>query len=252
MGNLGQTFSRDKMPEATSFSPLPVGDYVCAIKSTAVKPTKAGDGQYIKLEMEVAQGDYTGRKVFTQITFQHPNEMTVEIGLKNLNKLCECAGLQNISDSDQLVGSICAVNLVISKDQNGGDRNEVKYYMLPTEAKPSPTKAGQKAQAQPNMMAAPTPPAQPAMGFAPQPTSAPTAPLSSAPIQYQQPVAQQPVAPQMQYQPNGLAQPEQYQQPVQPQAAPPAMQYQTQPPVQPTQPATAPMVSNVIDDEIPF
>lgn len=227
MGNLGQTFSRDKMPEATSFSPLPVGDYVCAIKSTAVKPTRAGDGQYIKLEMEVAQGDYTGRKVFTQITFQHPNEMTVEIGLKNLNKLCECAGLQNISDSDQLVGSICAVNLTIRKDQNGNDQNEVKYYMLPTEAKPSPTKAGQRSQAQqPSIMTPPpmqTPqPQQPATGFA-------------APAQPQAPVA-----------------PQQYQQPAQPQAAPPAMQYQTQPPVQPTQPATAPMVSNVIDDEIPF
>lgn len=227
MGSLGQTFSRDTMPEGMSFSPLPVGDYVCSVKKTEVKATKAGDGQYIKLDLEVAQGDYAGRKLFAQIIFQHPSQQSVEIGLANLNKLCECAGIPNISDSNELLGTVCAVNLTIRKDQNGGDRNEVKYYMLPTEAKPSPTKSGQRSQAQqPSIMTPPpmqTPqPQQPATGFA-------------APAQPQAPVA-----------------PQQYQQPAQPQAAPPAMQYQTQPPVQPTQPATAPMVSNVIDDEIPF
>jgi hypothetical protein len=219
MGSLGQTFSRDTMPEAASFSPLPVGDYVCSIKKTEVKATKAGDGQYIKLELEVAQGDYAGRKVFTQITFQHPNEMAVEIGLRTLNKLCECAGLANISDSDQLVGTVCALNLIVGKDHNDQDRNEVKYFMLPTEVKPSPTKASQKAQPQPNMMTAPQPTQQ--MGFTPPPVAQPQ--------QYQQPTGHQAAAPQMQYQPqqpvqsNGLAQP-QYQQPM----------------------------ANVIDDEIPF
>jgi len=62
-----------------SFDPVPNGDYLCIITTSEMKPTKAGDGAYLELELQVIEGPYQGRKLWDRLNLNNANETTVKI-----------------------------------------------------------------------------------------------------------------------------------------------------------------------------
>lgn len=85
-----------------SFGPIPNGDYLCIITTSEMKPTKAGDGAYLELELQVIEGPYQGRKLWDRLNLNNANETTVKIAKGTLSAICRAVGVLQPTDSCEL------------------------------------------------------------------------------------------------------------------------------------------------------
>lgn len=138
MATLGYQINRADLPADTSVSdPIPVGWYTATITEADVKDTKSGTGRYIKLRFDVTGPSHQGRVVFSNINIQNPNPKAEEIGHQQLGQLMNAAGLDSLSDTDQLIGVNASIKVAIRKSEEYGDQNEVKAYKA-TSGSPAP------------------------------------------------------------------------------------------------------------------
>jgi len=63
----------------TDFDALPAGDYTVILTEWEDKDTKAGDGQYANLTMEVVDGAYKGRKLWHTLNLKNKSDKAVNI-----------------------------------------------------------------------------------------------------------------------------------------------------------------------------
>ena len=150
MAQLGQVFSASEAPASNDYSPLPAGWYSVRITEAELKDTKAGTGKYIKVRYDVTGGAHAGRVIFGMITVRNPNAKAEEIGRSQLAKLIRSIGLNEVSDTDQLIGGEMLVKVTIRQSEEYGDSNEVKDW---------------KAASGGTAPAASTPPAPPSGGL---------------------------------------------------------------------------------------
>ena len=119
MGNLADLkFDASTEPASRQFGVLPKGEYVAAIVSSEVKPTKAGTGEYLSLRFEVLFGDYEGRMLFHNINLQNPNATAVKIGREHLTAICRCVDVLAPNDSVELHGKALKIVVTIKGDEN--------------------------------------------------------------------------------------------------------------------------------------
>ena len=85
-----------------SFDPIPNGDYLCIITTSEMKPTQAGDGAYLELELQVIEGPYQGRKLWDRLNLNNANETTVKISKGTLSAICRAVGVLQPTDSCEL------------------------------------------------------------------------------------------------------------------------------------------------------
>jgi hypothetical protein len=147
MANLNETINVNDTPEAPDFSPIPAGDYHVKVAEASLETTKKGDGQYIKLRLDVIGPSYEGRVLFANINIRNPNPKAEEIGRQQLGSIMRAVGLSQVSDTDQLIGGQMIVTVKISHDEQYGDRNEVKSFKAP-QGSPAPGPQAQQASAQ--------------------------------------------------------------------------------------------------------
>lgn len=102
MGNL-QFDVDEHEPKNMNFEPLPKGRYLAMISSTEVKPTSNGAGMLLKLEFDILESGFEGRKVFDQLNIKNPSEKAEQIGRGMLSALCRALGkLGIVDDSTEL------------------------------------------------------------------------------------------------------------------------------------------------------
>ena len=123
MGNI--TFDANTV-EPTSFDAVPVGDYTVAITESAIKDTKAGTGKYIAMTLEILDGQYKGRKVWSNLNIQNPNPKAQQIGLGQLSEICRACGKMNISDTSELHNVPFRGKIAQEVGQDGSMRNVFK------------------------------------------------------------------------------------------------------------------------------
>ncbi len=87
-----------------SFDVFPAGDYLMQITGSDIKDTKKKDGKYIKLEFTLLDGEYKGRKIWTNLNIINPNPVAVEIANKELATIGRAVGVVAIQDTQQLHG----------------------------------------------------------------------------------------------------------------------------------------------------
>jgi hypothetical protein len=129
MADFGYEFDSESIAPQEAFDILPVGEYECMVTASDIKTTKAGDGQYLWLELTITEGDYKGRKVFDRINFNNPNPKAQEIGQRQLSGICHATGQLKVSDSSML-HDIPVIAVVKIRPGSGqySDQNEVKAY----------------------------------------------------------------------------------------------------------------------------
>lgn len=130
MAFLDQTFNVDELPvnESTGdFSPIPEGMYSVVIKDATVKPTKAAGGQYISLRLDITDGQYARRVLWSNINIKNASSEAERIGRAQLGDILRAIGVAQLSDTDQLIGGQMDVKVVIGS-YNGEPKNEVKSY----------------------------------------------------------------------------------------------------------------------------
>ena len=109
-----------------SRSPLPKGTYAAIVMDSAIKPTKAGTGQYIELTLQIVDGPQAGRRLWDRLNVSNPNKTAEDIALAQLQSLCQAVGVTNMTDTFQLHDRPFSVTVDI--DRKEPDRNRVVSY----------------------------------------------------------------------------------------------------------------------------
>ncbi len=130
MASIGNAFDSSKHDDMASFDPIPEDEYLVQVTKSDVKATKAGTGKYINLEFTVMNGEYKGRKIFTNLNIVNPNPITVEIAQKELATLCRALGKRVIQDTKELHGTpfLMKVRIKVDKKKVYPPRNEPTGY----------------------------------------------------------------------------------------------------------------------------
>lgn len=158
--------------ERQEFGTLPPGQYLVAITDSQMKPTKAGTGEFLQLEMEVQAGPHTGRKVWERLNLNNPNAQAVDIARKTLKEICLACNRPIIQSSEELHGIPMLADIKIEKGKEGNnDTNRISKYHSQHGA-PMAAPAAQPAQVAQTYAA--TPAAAPVQ-------AAPAAPAGGAP-----------------------------------------------------------------------
>lgn len=129
MANLGAVYNRADMPE-DEFSPIPAGDYVAAIVSSDRVESKGRPGNYyVKLQVEILEGKYKGRKLFENLNLWNSNETAVKIAKTTLGQIMDATGKTAAADTAEFHGIPVTVTVSIKPGENGyNDSNNIKKW----------------------------------------------------------------------------------------------------------------------------
>jgi hypothetical protein len=114
--------------------PIPAGWYMVHMTASKMKPTEAGDGAYLACEFTVLEGQFTARKLFTNLNLQNKNPAAQEIAYRALSAICHAVGVIQVADSAQLHNRPLQIKVSLRPAGLGGDgknyeaSNEVKGY----------------------------------------------------------------------------------------------------------------------------
>lgn len=123
--------SFDSVEPQGDFEIIPPGKYTVLIEKSEVKKTKKGTGHYIDLVLQVLDGKFKNRKVFHRINIDNPSQQCVQIGMRVLAALRIASGIQNITDSGQLINKVVVAHVKVK-----GEQNEVRTYSAVTPSQP--------------------------------------------------------------------------------------------------------------------
>lgn len=139
MGNLSSlNFDASSVPAADAFDPLPAGWYPVIITESEMQPTRAGDGEYLLLRLDVIDGEHQGRVVFDRLNLNNPNSKAVEIAQRALSAICNAVGVMSPQDSTELHDRPLMAKLSIRPASKSYDAsNDVKGYKAMDGAAPA-------------------------------------------------------------------------------------------------------------------
>lgn len=122
-------FNAADIEPQTAYQPLPAGTYKAVIVSSEDKPTKDMTGSYLKLEFEIIDGQYQGRKIFENLNLNNANQTTVEIARRSLSGICRAVGVMTPQDSSQLHNRPMEIDVKVKDDGKGyGPQNRITGY----------------------------------------------------------------------------------------------------------------------------
>ena len=140
-------FNAETVEPNAPFEPIPAGVYVAQITDSEIKESKAGH-EYLALTFEVLDGEFKGRKLWDNLNLSNPNETTKQIAERTLSSIVRSAfgHPAAIRDSSELHNKPLKVRVVIQKDEQYGDKNQIKGYeavggKVASSSADSPTKA---------------------------------------------------------------------------------------------------------------
>lgn len=122
-------FDANTVEPTGKFTPIPVDDYLAIITDSEMKDTKKGDGKYLLLTYEIAEGEYSGRKIFETLNLVNANQTAVDIAQRALSAVCRATGVLHPKDSAELHGKPLVITVGLRAGSNGfEDRNIIRGY----------------------------------------------------------------------------------------------------------------------------
>lgn len=144
-----QPFDPTQHEPTGNFEPIPAGWYAVRILTTEKRPTKAGTGEFLQLELQVDAAhhpDIGERRLWDRLNLWNPNASAVDIANRTLSAICYALDIKNLEDTDQLCGKLLAAKVVIrDKTEQYDATNEVKVYDALTNRISGAPKAGSAA-----------------------------------------------------------------------------------------------------------
>lgn len=129
MAQLPGAFDATTVDTTDNFDVLPAGDYKVQIVQSELRVTKAGTGQYIWLELDVLDGQFTGRKIWDNVNIINPNQQAQQIGEKILAQICQACGITQATDSEQFHFKPMIAKVKVQPAKGDYDAsNQVKAY----------------------------------------------------------------------------------------------------------------------------
>lgn len=128
-------FDTDKAAEEAGpsgdFPPVPKGTYRVKVVNAEVKETKAGNGEMLKVRLDIIGPEHVGRVVFDDILIKHTSPDAQRIGRERFATLARACGLKNPRGTDPLLGHEIDAFVKVEKNEQHGDRNRVSFYSSP-------------------------------------------------------------------------------------------------------------------------
>lgn len=142
MGNL-EGFNADEFKDDGDYAPLPKGDYEVTVIESSVSPTKAGDGTYAKLVLQVVDGERAGRRIYHYCNISNPNQSAEDIGKRSLAQVCRAVGNPTPSSTEDLHDIPFMVKVIHKNrsDNEGVEARVARAYALNDRVEPAPQKA---------------------------------------------------------------------------------------------------------------
>ena len=119
---------------------VPEGWYLCGITKADLTPTKKV-GRAIVIDFSILEGEHRQQKCSIWCNYYHDNALTRSIAKQQLAKICLAAGIEELTDTDQLLNKILQVQFAITT-YNGTKRNEPKAFAAQTDQVAQPVSAG--------------------------------------------------------------------------------------------------------------
>lgn len=116
MGGISDAMGRDYTDEdqkSPTLSAMAVGWYTIMVEKAEVKPTKAGDGKYLKVQSVVVSETGKGRKLYRNFNLANKNQQAVEIGIRELVEFSRSLGVPNPKDESELIDKVVEVYVEI-------------------------------------------------------------------------------------------------------------------------------------------
>ncbi len=113
-----------------SHDPVPPGRYLAEIVSTEMRPNRSGRGSHLEIEFSIAEGEHAGRRLWTRLNLDHPNDTAVRIAKQDLASICRAVGLDRLSETEELHGRTLVVVLREGRRSDTGEATtEIRGYI---------------------------------------------------------------------------------------------------------------------------
>jgi hypothetical protein len=167
-------------PAEGALGAIPAGWYNVVIAASEMKAAKAEGNYYLELQLQVIDGQYANRKVYTRLNICNANPVAQEIAYRELSAICHAVGLLQVGDSQQLHGLPFKVKVSVQAATGEYEAgNNVRAYKNINEKVDMVAAPAAPAAWAPPVAAAPAAPA----GWTPPPApaAAPAAPAWTPP-----------------------------------------------------------------------
>ena len=124
--SLLNNFNADDVPKGNA---IPDGtEAVCLATNATDHETKDSGGAYLKLEVEVVEGPFKGRKVWPMFNLRNSNPEAVRIAKVQLAQLCLAIGCPRPNSNSELLNKPFRVTFGKPGEFNGEEQSRVKKY----------------------------------------------------------------------------------------------------------------------------
>jgi pyruvate carboxylase len=143
MSDFFKTWDATNQQQMGDFSPLPENTYMAVITAGEWKRTKAGDGEYLQLTLEIINDpQYAGRKLWARLNLKNRNTDAVRIAMQEMSSICHAIGVLAPSGIPAMCNIPMQITVKCSKRKDTGEiTNEIKGYASkarPVAAQPRP------------------------------------------------------------------------------------------------------------------
>ena len=127
MGMNLEGFDAEKVEVQSEYAALPAGEYQAIIVESEEKSTKAENGKYLELRLNIQGPTHQGRILFDRLNLVNQNETAQQIAKATLSSICRAVNVLTPKDSSELHGKPLTI-VVKTREYNGEIQNEIKGY----------------------------------------------------------------------------------------------------------------------------
>jgi len=122
-------FDAERIEPQSAFKPLPTGTYTAVISASEERKTQSGNGSYLRLTLQIVDGEHKGRQLFENLNLDNPNPQAVEIAQQTLSSICHAVGVMQPDDSADLHDKPLTITVITRKRKDTGeDANAIKGF----------------------------------------------------------------------------------------------------------------------------
>ncbi len=125
MANMG--FNANQYDPVDDYTPLPAGKYQTIITESELTLTAKG-GYLVKLTYTVQDGEFQGRKLWSNHNIFNNSPQAQEIGRREISRIAHAIGRPAASDTDEFTHAEVQVTVIVKNDNQYGPKNEIMVW----------------------------------------------------------------------------------------------------------------------------
>jgi hypothetical protein len=159
MANL-EGFDASQVDPKADFEPIPKSKQPGVIVGSVFEKTKDGNGEFLKLELELIDGPFRGRRLVDRLNLKNKNETAVKIAQATLSSICRAVNVLRPKDSAELHNRPMLIDIDLEErnDKPGSFSNRIRNYEALGNSNPVISGGGTQSQTQSSNTDASLPP----------------------------------------------------------------------------------------------